>query len=315
MKAIWPKVSLADLIRALGTLEPDNDGIKNVASMLGFELDNEVIPIKPSKPEKSQRSFSDRSLPYNRSIKSQKPRATSDVLANLAMKTIKENVPIDVPIPKMPEPLKDNPVENEPLPEHNPLLVPIWTRAIITKLLSVEADEGSPDILKLIKIISENQPLRQIPRKSYPTLRRGVQILIDIGPGLVPYIRDQISLLERLEHIVGTDLVEVWDFIGTPLKYSVSHDESLGSKYELPSSGTPILMLTDLGITIPPFATEVTSVDDWIEFAHCVHEAECPLLALTPYDSTRWPNALKDQIEIIKWDRETTVLTVSKLLS
>lgn len=307
MTTICPEISLADLIRALHTLEPNKDSLEYVASMLGFELDKKILkplpePDEPPKP-----------LPHHESIISEKPKVTRNILANVSMHTVEENELTKFSLPKMPKPLKDNSGENEPLPEYHPLFIPIWTRAIITKLLSIEVDEGLPDIQKLIKIISENQPLRQIPRKAYPTLRRGVQVLIDIGPGLLPYMCDQVSLLKQLKHIVGTDRIEVWDFIGTPLKYSVFSDELIHS-YQLPSPGTPILMLTDLGIAIPSFATENTSVDEWIEFAQHVHEAGCPLLALIPYNSTRWPNALKDQMIIVQWDRETTVSTVSNFL-
>jgi hypothetical protein len=307
MTEICPEIYLADLIRALHTLEPNKDSLEYVVSMLGFELDQKILKSSPE-PEKPRKL-----LPHHEPIMIEKPKITRDILTSVSMNTVEENELTENSLPTMPEPLKDNSEENEPLPEYHPLFIPIWTRAIITKLLSIEVDEGLPDIQKMIKIISENKPLRQIPRKAYPTLRRGVHILIDIGPGLVPYIRDQVSLLELLKYIVGIDRIEVWDFIGTPLKYSAFHDELIES-YRLPPPGTPILMLTDLGIATPPFATENTSVDEWTEFAQHVHAAGCSLLALTPYNSTRWPKALKDQMIIVQWDRETTVSTVSKFL-
>ena len=236
-------------------------------------------------------------------------------VANLTVEVLEESAPVKVPALDLPDPLEEQSEENESLPKFLPLLAPIWTRAIITKLLSVDASSGVPDIQKLVEIISRNRPLEQIPCQFLPTLRKGVQVLIDNGPGLVPFLRDQISFLEQLKLVVGPDRVQIWEFVGTPLKHAVSTGASSVHGYRLPAPGTPLLMLTDLGVAVPPFEADVTAPDEWLEFVHYVREAGYRLQALTPYAPTRYSRALKRLVKIIQWDRGTSVSTVLRAIS
>lgn len=236
-------------------------------------------------------------------------------MPNLTVEVLEESAPVKVPALDLPDPLEEQSEENEPLLRFYPLLAPIWTRAIITKILSVDASYGVPDIQKLVEIISHNRPLDQIPRRLLPTLRKGVQVLIDNGPGLVPFLRDQMSLLEQLKLVVGPDRVQIWEFVGTPLKHAVSIGTSNVQGYRLPAPGTPLLMLTDLGIAVPPFEVEVTAPDEWLEFVHYVRQAGYRLQVLTPYAPIRYSRALKRLMKIIQWDRGTSVSTVLRAMS
>jgi hypothetical protein len=76
--------------------------------------------------------------------------------------------------------------------------------------------------------------------------------------------------------------------------------------YEPPASGTPVLLVTDLGIGVPPLAQDTLFIDDWRDFADRTARARCPIIALVPYSPERWPAALKGIINIIQWDRSTT---------
>lgn len=309
---IKPEIHLADLIRALRVMTPDEEARKQIASMLGFEF----VPAisKPVPPPDSILPKQVRE-PAQAKTKSQRSKLREEGTIGFTVDVIEESVPVKVPALQLPEAFQEKSEEDEPAPTFFPLLAPLWTRAIITKMLSVETSDGPPDIAKLIEIISSNQPLKQIPRLSSPTLRQGVQVLIDRGPGLVPYQRDQVFLLEQLDLLAGRDQVHVWEFVGTPLKQADAVSQPRLSCYRLPPPGTPILMLTDLGVAAPPFEVEVATPEEWLEFVQYVRQAKYQLLVLTPYHPIRCPNALKDDVRIIQWDRETSVSTVLRALS
>jgi len=292
-------------------MKPDEDARQRIVSMLGFEFAPETsIPLPLSEtllPKQFMR-------PARKKPKTRRPKFTGEAMTGFTVDVIEERAPVKVPL-ELPQPFQEKSEEDEPSPVFFPLLAPIWTRAIITKMLSVETNDGLPDISKLIEIISSNQPLKEIPRLSLPTLRLGVQVLIDRGPGLVPYMRDQEFLLEQLDQLVGNDQVEVWEFTGTPLKHAVSVKSPARSSYSLPSPGTPLLMLSDLGIAVPPFELEVATTAEWLAFVEYVHQARYSLLVLTPYHPVPCPSALKKSVRIIQWDRETSVSTVLRALS
>jgi hypothetical protein len=322
LNAIRQEIYLADFVRILRILhifkphkevlqlKPDDEILRHVYSLLGLELTEKIT-------KKTQKSFSKAERPHkflwnDKPHLSDQSKSIAETEYSLSMRVIEENLPIKIPIPEMPEPLKDHPEDDETSLKHYPLLNPIWARAIITKLLSTEAYGEIPDTKPLIIRISKNQPIRKIPYKSLPTLRRGVQVLIDVGPGLEPYIRDQVSLLEQLIYIMGSDRVEAWNFIGTPLKRAISYSEPALNDYVSPIPGTPILLLTDFGIVFPPSEAEIALSNEWKSFVEYVHDSGCPVFALTPYGSNRWPKDLMDQIKIVQWDRGTTILTLLK---
>ncbi len=64
-----------------------------------------------------------------------------------------------------------------------------------------------------------------------------------------------------------------------------------------------VLVMTDLGIGRPPGWAEWASEAEWLEFALLLRKAGCPLVALVPYPSDRWPPALAASMMILSFDR------------
>lgn len=304
-----PEISLADVIRAIRELDPDPEAVRRLLPMLGFELD---APLQA--PESRLETGRLPSLPPQYKPKSRRSDFAGKVIANLSVEVIKEGRSQKSSSLVMPEPIKGQSEEGAPPPKYLPLFETMWSRAIITKMLSVKAADSLPDIQRLIEILSRNQPLKDVPRRLSPSLRKGAQVLIDRGPGMTPFIRDQIFLLEQLGQIVGEDRLDVWGFVGTPLRRAFSRDVPASTSYRLPPEGTPILLLTDLGIAAPPFETEVATPMEWARFARYARTAGGPLLALTPYPRRRWPRAVRESMTVIQWDFRTSVLSVQKAL-
>lgn len=212
--------------------------------------------------------------------------------------------------PELPPPLPEHSETREIPPPYVPLFRGGWTRALLARMLAVDTHAGPPDVDRLVALLAQRRPFREIPRLRAPTLRRGVQLLIDSGPGLTPYLRDQEMLLEDVRRVVGSDRVEVWEFIGTPLRTVVVSSVPGAERYAPPAPGTPVLLLSDLGIASPPSDGETAAPQEWVAFARRVREAGCPLVALVPYAPARWPRALREHLRMLQWDRGTSVLTV-----
>lgn len=317
-----PEIQLADLVRAVHNLRPDGEAIGYVARLLGFELvkgAEETPPLPPVSPEATQRAR--RRPPAQFKPKAGRPGPSGESAGDLRVEVSDDRSPVRVAVPGVPEAFDERPEQDAPLPPFRPLLTQRWTRAIVTKMLSAEVESGAADVPKLIEMIADNRPLSDIPRLREPTLSRGVQVLIDAGPGLAPYARDQERLLEQISDIVGRDRVEAWEFVGTPLRYTLpleADDADGGGQvkgYKPPSAGTPVLLLTDLGIASPPFRGDVAAADEWLTFIGHVRRAGCPLLALVPYREERWPRHFDGLCRIVRWDQQTSVLTVLRAIS
>src|SRR5262249_42972763 len=148
------------------------------------------------------------------------------------------------------------------------------------------------------------QPIEKFWRIMRPTARHGVQVLIDDSEALAPYARDQKELLQEIRRVIGQEKVEVIHFLGTPLRKENGGPTT--EDYKTPPVGTPVLLVTDLGIGRTPFSAERASVYEWLKFVGFVNKAGCRVIAFVPYSQNRWPRILTNTMKIISWDRSTT---------
>lgn len=201
---------------------------------------------------------------------------------------------------------------NDPAPE--PLLAPGWVRGILTALLSTRSIDGPPDIERAVEAIARKELVTELPRLHSLTTRRGVQLLIDMGDGMLPFGRDQSGLMRDVFNVIGEEAASVLRFTGTPLRGAGTGSRRRWTTYEPPLAGTPVLLLTDLGIGQPAGATLAAPVEEWLDFAELLRRADCPAVALIPYPSARWPAPLARVIHLIEWDRPTSVANARRLV-
>lgn len=203
------------------------------------------------------------------------------------------------------EPLARPTAERVPLP-HLPLLVPHWTSAILRAMLSRQVPEGPVDIPALIDALAHGHPVARLPRRPVPTLRYGVQVLVDRGPGMQPFRRDQDHLVRQIRAVVGSDLVEVGYFSGLPQHGTAPGARWTRTEYTPPEFGRRILLLSDLGLGGPPDSFHRGTRHDWEEFVRLITRAGCSAVALSPYPPERWPGWMTRLLPLISWDRSTT---------
>jgi len=76
--------------------------------------------------------------------------------------------------------------------------------------------------------------------------------------------------------------------------------------------GTPLVVVTDLGISGPAVNADRADVGEWLRFAQLVRESGSELIALVPFEAGRWPPALARAMTMIHWSERTNVGAVRR---
>lgn len=317
MRQNTSSIFLGDLARAMRALKvSDHATAEAIAELLGMRLGRRAAEIGAGSG--LRRPGPDKDVPA--SLEEASPGETEGVLPE--DEDERESIPIDVE--SSPSTKEEWLPEVEPLPPAaadviptrpplEPLLVPRWVRGIISATLATDDEDGPLDVDRVAEILAKRECVRQLPTLPSRTLRRGLQLLVDKSQAMMTFARDQSWLLNEIRDIVGADSVEVLRFAGSPLR-GTGKGRKPWPAYRPPPPGTPVVLLTDLGICQPMLTDDWADTPEWVDFATAVSRAGCPLLALVPYGRARWHPALTHLMTIIQWDRNTTAATVSKLV-
>jgi hypothetical protein len=196
-----------------------------------------------------------------------------------------------------------DPAQATAQPSLEPLLHPRWSRAILSSALATFQEDGPLDTDGIVEKAARCQPITSLPRRRLPTLRLGIQLLLDRGGGMMPFARDQESRVQQLR------------FADSPLRGNGPGSRfTWRRRYDPPSAGTPVVLLTDLGIARRRAPTVGAEEHEWREFAALVRAADCPLIAFVPYAEHRCPPRLHQVMCILQWDRSTTASKVREAL-
>lgn len=192
-------------------------------------------------------------------------------------------------------------------PDTVPLLVPQWTRAIVSAAAATRLEGGSIDYARVIDAVCRMRPIVRLPRRLIWTLRAGVQLLVDRGPGMAPFTRDAALLADHFRAVAGRDRAVQLRFRDCPGRGIDDPGDQGSRSYEPPAPGTPVILISDLGLTRGAAMRRSASETEWLSFAARVRQAGCPLVVFVPCATTRWTPALRRAFHLIPWDRGTTV--------
>lgn len=220
------------------------------------------------------------------------PRAVS------SKETITDDLPWWLRVPSLPRPSG----AGTSAPVHEPLLASRQAPAVLAALCSTIRLTGRIDARPVVEYIARRQPMRRLPRHTRPTLARGVRVSADAGEGLKAFLHDRQQIVTALKLLIGEGLVEVGWFLDDPF------GESHPTKAAAP--GTPVLLLTDLGIGGGGARRRWPKPDHLREFSRQLAARGSPTLALVPYPADRWPPGMSNSITMVFWDRQTTVSDV-----
>ncbi|MFI7504802.1 hypothetical protein ACIBVL_41295 [Streptomyces sp. NPDC049687] len=192
-------------------------------------------------------------------------------------------------------------------PPYTPLLARSSTVALLEAALSGTARDGDVEIEDVVDILARGLPLASLPRRERRTLRHGVQVLVDHGPAMEPFARDQAELCTRIRALVGRDKTEELHFARSPLRGAGTGPSWTWEAYSPPPRGGAVLLLSDCGTTGLPGEHARSTPEEWQRFADAVRRGGARPLALLPVPQRRVPGWLSAVMPVLCWDRGTTV--------
>jgi hypothetical protein len=201
--------------------------------------------------------------------------------------------------------------DDDQSPVRTPLLAPRTTAAVLHTLLSTPAADGELDVDAVIKLWEQGKPVRFLPKKRRPTLRFGVQVLVDVGAGMELFSRDQHDLVTRIRSVAGVEATAVSYFSDAPGRGAGPGTRRTWRDYRPPSRGSRVLVLSDFGIGGPAFHDRRGTPAEWRRFVATVRRAGCSPVGLVPYPPSRWPAWLSSSMPLLLWDRGTTASRVT----
>ncbi|MFD8223038.1 hypothetical protein ACFV16_02555 [Streptomyces massasporeus] len=192
-------------------------------------------------------------------------------------------------------------------PPYTPLLARSSTLALLEAALSGSAPDGDVDVEDAVELLARGLPLAFLPRRMRRTLRHGVQILVDHGPAMEPFTRDQAQLRDRVEALVGKGKTELLHFAHSPLRGAGAGPLWTWDAYRPPPRDSAVLLLSDCGTIGPPGDRARSTPAEWQRFAELVRRGGARPLALLPVPERRVPQWLAAIMPVLCWDRGTTV--------
>lgn len=303
------EVGLGDLAIALSKLAPGDAATEAaVAAALGFDLfapdaekqtagrTTEISPLDLNRGRLSV-DTPPRRLPKTRSTVAKEGQRLSP---RRAPNSDSEQVRVVLRGPAVP-PSGSAPAK---LPNAPPLFHPKTVRSLMFFALATIAREGEIDTEALTRFLSFQEKWSgRLPRLPRSTLRLGVHVVFDRRPAMTPFLRDQNSIFDLIQGVVGIQRTTHSYFRSTPEELNTA--EPTGAPRLPAPLGTPTLFMSDLGVGV---SSEGDSVPRgvWIDTLARLRKAGSPAIVFLPYPPKRWPTGLAKLAVLISWDRPTT---------
>jgi hypothetical protein len=192
-----------------------------------------------------------------------------------------------------------------PPPRPAPLLAPRYAATILHLAIRQMVAEGDIDAASAVRRMSEGRSMDALPRHRRPTLRLGVELLIDRGPGMQPYARDHEAVIEVVRQLVGPDRMAVRYFDAVPTRGVGSGPVRTWRPYAPRPGGAPTLLITDFGIGGFAMDQFRARAADWRRFFTMTRAASVDCIALVPYPPARWPRWMRSHVHMVQWDRRS----------
>jgi hypothetical protein len=313
-------ISLGDAIAAVRDLAPQDDAAREaVRALLGFERTNDGL-IGEAADQPAKVRFASEPPGQLEPANALAATTAQSVISKLAKR------PTAVPIPSqlttwqmaLTTPLWLQQTGNAlaqarrvDLPPPAPIFALNEQRGIYVAALSTWVEEGDVDTDTAVRILAEGRSLTTVPRVPMRTLRRGVQLLIDRGPGMEPFAADAQGLERSVGRLMGANEVERFYFHRCPRRGVRETATSPRIAWRPPPRDMPLLVVSDFGIATEEVDADIASIDEWIRFAREVRGEGHALVGLLPFEPSRWPSALVEAITLVQWSERTSAGTVA----
>jgi hypothetical protein len=317
MSLVRPPISSADLLRAFHHINPDTEYKKRaIATMLGFEWKS------PAPHDEAARTIA--SPAFTNGGKADEPaRPAAPTPAPPEDPPRQEGLNIRISGPRrVPRPRLDwlntgialqvSPIKQAHTPA--PLFRPQWTRAILASSLSVRRPIGPPDLHRAVEAIARGEALQMLPRQLLMTLAHGVQAIFDVGESMQPFAQDRAVLRRDLRRIIGDGNLDMLQCAGSPSRTwrdDNSHDWGTYETRYAPQRNMCVLIVSDFGIGGAPGVARGSNPYTWAILARRLAHRGHRVVGFVPYPPKRWPGYLSRALNLVAWDRSTTVRRLS----
>ena len=193
-----------------------------------------------------------------------------------------------------------------------PLFPSPASRGILTAALAIWSTGNELDIDRTIASLATGLPLRRLPLRQAPTLRRGAQVLVDRADAMAPFRFDIDVLVSGLERLFASGDMQVLQFKHCPSRGV--RDGASRRAHQPPGRGVPVLIVSDFGIGTPVEDDGFVDTAEWLSFSGDIAQAGCWVVALTPFAPRRWPAALTGAMTFVHWSERTTARQVARAL-
>lgn len=301
-----PAIWVGDLVRARTALElADEASLASTRALLGLSAVGPRLPDAPQFHDSS--SGPGRVLRPRRTEEQRQPRNEPDRAEKRQLTVRRGRVS---PAPRRILTGPRLPVRVPTAVDHEALFDPRTEAALVAAAVSTTcADDGPPRIDELVETIARAEVVMEIPREEVLTLRRGVQVLVDVSPGQAPYAQDGAHLLRRIRSLVPADALELLYFSDEP-RLVGPRVVPPWRTWRPPAGGAPVLVISNLGARHP----EEVAVERWTAFGRQARRERCAVVALVPAARGGWPERLERWLTILPWDRRTTVSELLRLV-
>jgi hypothetical protein len=297
-------INLADAIRIL-RLEADHDTRTRALRLLGFEWresveDSVAKELESNRKRQEYDATSDRPLGVERPA----PPRRSEAIPNEAWLG-EIHRPIEWALPGWYRQTTALPRDTRPVellrPKVESLFAPEQQRATLLALVSRILETQQIDISKAVRRIADLATLTRLPYRKKPSVRRGVQLLLDVGPRMDPFADDREQLVSSLLRLLAPEMVHIVRCYGWPPDDPKT--QLIYGEYRRPTPGTPALLVSEVGEGEGIFAPVDAEADDWIAFAQRLSTYGCELIVLAPISRERLSLRARRHLTIVPWDR------------
>ena len=118
-------------------------------------------------------------------------------------------------------------------------------------LIATKTPEGPLDVPAIVEVLARRQVPERLPREAWPTLRFGVEVLVDTALPMRPFEGDQRQVAGRLRLVAGQQRTSVTYFADVPGRGAGPGPRRTWRPYEPPEQGTCVLVLSDFGLGGP----------------------------------------------------------------
>jgi hypothetical protein len=187
------------------------------------------------------------------------------------------------------------------------LFRPAWTRGILATALATPNPNGAIRIRRVIERLSRGEAIQVLPRRLLPTLRKGVQVLVDHSNGMVPFRRDAAWLTREILRVVGEENTFTLRFRGLPSRGIADARSKTRGPYLPPPPAVPVVLISDVGIGLDDLDTNRATAKEWTEFLRNLRRTNALVVLFVPYPRDRCPEQIARLVTVIEFDRATTL--------